>query len=158
MFHRALLTIDGSEVSLAAVETTVQATAPDGVIIVLTVIPSLEQLMAATARAGAVARRITVSDDLAEQSLQAHREEADGHLQRAVAVVRAAGGRVGEAVVATGEPGPAIVRVAEEQGCDLVVMTTNGRSGWRRAVLGSVSDFVVRHSERVPTLLVRRPA
>ncbi len=157
MFHRALLTIDGSAVALAAVETAVRATLPDGVIVVLTVIPSIEQLIAATASAGAAGRRVSVSDELATQSLEAYRREASAHLEQAAAAIRTAGGRVGETVIMTGEPGPAIVRTAEERGCDLVVMTTNGRSGWRRAVLGSVSDHVVRHSEQVPVLLVRRP-
>ncbi len=83
MFHRALLTIDGSAIALAAVETAVQATLPDGVILVLTVIPSIEQLMAATASAGAAGRRVSVADELAKQSLEAHRREADAHLDRA---------------------------------------------------------------------------
>jgi len=36
-------------------------------------------------------------------------------------------------------------------------MSTHGRSGIRRAVLGSVADHVLRHLEGVPVLLVNPP-
>ncbi len=39
-------------------------------------------------------------------------------------------------------------------GADLIVMTTHGRRGLRRALLGSVAEHVVRHA-RVPVLLLR---
>ena len=48
----------------------------------------------------------------------------------------------------------AIVKLASECANSLVVMTTHGRSGVGRALLGSVADRVVRQSP-VPTLLVR---
>jgi nucleotide-binding universal stress UspA family protein len=46
-----------------------------------------------------------------------------------------------------------ILNVAAESGADIIVMSTRGRSGLQRAVLGSVADRVVRHSE-CPVLLV----
>ena len=48
----------------------------------------------------------------------------------------------------------AIVKLASESANSLVVMTTHGRSGVGRALLGSVADRVVRQSP-APTLLVR---
>ena len=53
-----------------------------------------------------------------------------------------------------GEPGPAIVEAAAAEGADLVVVGTHGRSRVGRLVLGSVSDYVVRHASR-PILIVR---
>jgi nucleotide-binding universal stress UspA family protein len=50
-------------------------------------------------------------------------------------------------------PAEAIVTAVEETGADLVVMATHGRSGVRRAVLGSVADAVVARVP-VPVLLV----
>jgi nucleotide-binding universal stress UspA family protein len=69
---------------------------------------------------------------------------------------------VGTGVVAegrgvSGEPGPAIVSVADEIDADLIVMSTHGRGLPLRAVLGSVADDVVRRSRR-PVLLVHRPS
>lgn len=48
----------------------------------------------------------------------------------------------------------AILRVADEAGCDLLVMGTHGRSGAGRLLLGSVAEAVIRHAQ-VPVLLVR---
>lgn len=45
-----------------------------------------------------------------------------------------------------GDPIKEILRVAEEIGCDLIVMGTHGRSGIGRLVLGSVAENVVRHA------------
>lgn len=47
----------------------------------------------------------------------------------------------------------AIVDAAVESGADLIVMGTHGRSGFTRAMIGSVADAVVKHSE-IPVLLV----
>jgi nucleotide-binding universal stress UspA family protein len=53
-----------------------------------------------------------------------------------------------------GSPGPRIVEFAKETPGSLVVMTTHGRSGFRRWLLGSVADEVVRHT-REPVLVIR---
>jgi nucleotide-binding universal stress UspA family protein len=52
------------------------------------------------------------------------------------------------------DPGAAIVGLAREVGATLVVMGTHGRGGLRRAVLGSVSDYVTRHAS-CPVVTVR---
>ena len=49
-----------------------------------------------------------------------------------------------------------IAKVAKEDGFDLVVMGTHGRTGWRHLILGSIAEEVVRSSE-VPVLTVRHP-
>jgi len=51
-----------------------------------------------------------------------------------------------EARVLGGQAGPALCHLASETGAIAVVMGSSGRGGLRRAVLGSVSDHVVRHS------------
>jgi len=52
---------------------------------------------------------------------------------------------------AAGEP---ILREAQSWPADLIVCGTHGRRGVRRIVLGSDSEYIVRHSS-VPVLLVR---
>ena len=47
-----------------------------------------------------------------------------------------------------------ILEFAETAGVDLIAMSTHGRSGLSRMVLGSVTDEVVRRSH-VPVLLIR---
>jgi nucleotide-binding universal stress UspA family protein len=51
-------------------------------------------------------------------------------------------------------PVTGIVKAAQDQKADLIVMGTHGRSGFSRAMLGSVSERVLRET-RVPVLTVR---
>ena len=53
-----------------------------------------------------------------------------------------------------GEPASAILDHAREAGADLIALTTRGRGGVQRMLLGSVSDKVLRGTE-VPLLLFR---
>ncbi len=53
-----------------------------------------------------------------------------------------------------GRPYAEIVRYADEQDADLIVMSTRGHSGISRWLLGSVADRVVRGAT-VPVLLVQ---
>ena len=59
-----------------------------------------------------------------------------------------------ETAVAEGSPSKEIIRYAEDNGCDLIVMGTHGRGGIDRLLLGSVAEKVVRGSS-VPVLTVR---
>jgi nucleotide-binding universal stress UspA family protein len=63
---------------------------------------------------------------------------------RAVAEARA--GRPVRGRLLIGDPARELVRLAREEGCDLVVMGTHGRTGLRRALLGSVAAAVVREA------------
>lgn len=49
--------------------------------------------------------------------------------------------------VKRGEPGKAIAAYAETHACDLIVMGSHGRTGVKRALLGSVADKVVRQAK-----------
>ncbi|CDN95864.1 MULTISPECIES: universal stress protein [Hyphomicrobiales] len=51
-------------------------------------------------------------------------------------------------------PAEAILEVAAEDGCSLIVMTSHGRRGLGRLLLGSQTSEVVSHSP-VPVLVVR---
>jgi nucleotide-binding universal stress UspA family protein len=58
-----------------------------------------------------------------------------------------------ERKVMIGDAGEEIVRTAEKEGIDLIVMGTHGRKGLDRTLFGSVAGFVVKHSS-VPVLTV----
>ncbi len=49
----------------------------------------------------------------------------------------------------------AITKYAGEHGVDLLAVSTHGRSGFRRMMMGSVAELVVRHSP-VPVLVFPR--
>lgn len=59
-----------------------------------------------------------------------------------------------EMIVLEGHPAPEIIDYAEENGMELIVLGTLGRTGIDRVLLGSVAGNVVRHS-KVPVMVVR---
>jgi nucleotide-binding universal stress UspA family protein len=69
--------------------------------------------------------------------------------------VREAGGTVAQAHLRVGNAATEIVELAEGIGVGLVVVGSRGLGGIRRALMGSVSDSVVRHAH-CPVLVVRR--
>jgi universal stress protein A len=56
----------------------------------------------------------------------------------------------------TGDPATAIARVAEEEGAELIVMGTHGRTGLLRLLMGSVAEAVVRRAP-CPVLTLKQP-
>ena len=53
-----------------------------------------------------------------------------------------------------GSAGPMIVDYAANQGIELIAIATHGRTGPGRVMLGSVAEYVIRHSG-LPMLLIR---
>ena len=78
--------------------------------------------------------------------------EAEADLN-AVADHLQAGGVWVETSVSDADPAAAIVQAADERQADIIVMSTHGRSGLRRAMFGSVTDQVLR-TTTTPVLLV----
>ena len=80
------------------------------------------------------------------------RAEAERRL-RELCTQGGGGGEV-EICVARGHPARTIVRFAAEENCDLIVMATHGTRGLQHALLGSVTDKVIRQVH-CPVLVVR---
>jgi nucleotide-binding universal stress UspA family protein len=62
-----------------------------------------------------------------------------------------------EEVMVHGDAAAEIVRVAEERGADLIVISSHGRTGLGRILFGSTAEAVVRHAS-CPVLVVKPPA
>lgn len=56
------------------------------------------------------------------------------------------GARNVSTAVKLGQAGPEIISFAKKQQCDFIIMSTHGRSGLGRVLLGSVADYVIRHA------------
>jgi nucleotide-binding universal stress UspA family protein len=57
------------------------------------------------------------------------------------------------ALVTIGDAAHEVTRIAEEEGADLIVIATHGRTGWHVRIFGSVAEKVVRLA-RCPVLTV----
>ena len=79
---------------------------------------------------------------------------AEEYLESVAARVKEAGFDNVTTSVWYGPAAPAIVEAAEISKVDLIVMSTHGRSGLGRLLLGSVAESVLRGS-RTPILLLR---
>jgi len=90
---------------------------------------------------------------LYQEVLDDMKANAEANVAKAASESRERGFKV-DCFVGIGGPTEEIQRIADEQGVGLIVMSTQGRSGPRRWVLGSVADSVVRHTH-LPCLLVR---
>ena len=84
------------------------------------------------------------------------RKQAQDILNEQVEKIEQSGGKVAEKHLRIAERYRAqqIVQVAEEIGAGLIVMGSRGLGGVRRALIGSVSDSVVRHAH-CPVMVVR---
>ena len=100
----------------------------------------------------AVVYALLGADAVKEQVLAIHQAEA--YLASAARRLRARGFARVETHACYGPAATAIVEAAKAQKADMIVMSTHGRSGLGRLVLGSVAESVLR-STTVPILIVR---
>ncbi len=84
-----------------------------------------------------------------------HEREARQLLEAQVERMKATGVTVAQAHLRMGRADEEIVVLAEELGADLIAMGGRGLGGVRRALMGSVSDSVVRHAH-CPVLITRK--
>jgi nucleotide-binding universal stress UspA family protein len=89
--------------------------------------------------------------DLLSDIERTERELLDNEVEQ----LEAAGGTVTQAHLSMGKAASEIVVVAEEIATGLIVMGSTGRGGVSRALLGSVSESVIKHAY-CPVLVVRK--
>jgi nucleotide-binding universal stress UspA family protein len=59
-------------------------------------------------------------------------------------------------VLAEGEPAAEVAEIAKKYGCDLIVISTHGRTGLERLLMGSIAEKIVRLAP-CAILTVKRP-
>jgi nucleotide-binding universal stress UspA family protein len=92
--------------------------------------------------------------DVRKDYLEHLHERARAWLEQQAERLEAEGVNVGAAHLRLGAPDREIVSLAEELEAGLIVVGSRGLGGLKRALLGSVSDSVVRHAHG-PVLVVR---
>jgi nucleotide-binding universal stress UspA family protein len=96
----------------------------------------------------------TLDPDLSGRMQEGAEQEARTKLDEQMQQVGESGGEVAEVHARLGKPDAEIVGLADELGAGLIVLGSRGLGPLRRALMGSVSDSVVRHAH-CPVLVVR---
>jgi nucleotide-binding universal stress UspA family protein len=96
----------------------------------------------------------TLHDPFGTDARREFEKRGRGRLDELVGRLEASGGEVAGAHFRVGSAAAEIVAQAEELGAGMVVLGSRGLGAMRRALMGSVSDSVVRHAP-CPVLVVR---
>jgi nucleotide-binding universal stress UspA family protein len=90
---------------------------------------------------------------IAQKAQREQEEQSQKYTSRIESELRQAGFRV-STLLRIGAVADTILNVAEEMQVDVIAMSTHGRTGPARWLLGSIADKVVRNSQ-IPVLLIR---
>ena len=157
MYDKILVTLDGSNLAGSALTEVARVAGPDTAVIVAEVVDSVGQILTRTSGGAgfALSEAGETTVDAAEVVIAHQRAAAAEHLDAVREPLLSRGVVAVTTWALQGTAGPMIVCLADEEGADVIVMATHGRSGVGRALLGSVSDHVVRHTQHASVLLVR---
>jgi nucleotide-binding universal stress UspA family protein len=86
--------------------------------------------------------------------IELRKEQAASALDRAANAAKEAGVSCETIQVESGQPHQAIIAAAEDKGCDLIVMSSHGRSGLSMLLIGSVTNKVLTLA-KTPVLVCR---
>jgi len=149
MYSNILIPTDGSQLAEQAVGKGIDlARALGARVTVVTVVEPFEVM-----RHFATADHAQLSETYATYAREAEAHAAKV-LENAAARAAAADVTVETSRVESGYPYDAIVRTAEESGCDLIVMSSHGRKGVAAVLVGSETMKVLTHS-KIPVLVLR---
>jgi nucleotide-binding universal stress UspA family protein len=140
--EKILVPLDGSETSEAVLPSVERLASAFGAgICLLHVVPTI--IFPATMEGNAECEQITV----------ACTKEGEEYLRKIEKRLKAKGFTV-ESLLLDGDEAQRILEQSDPADIDLIAMTTHGRSGVSRWVMGSVAEKVVRHATK-PIFLVR---
>jgi len=143
-FRKILVPLDGSRLAESVIDYVERIAEPARTTVTLLQV-------VAPVKPGSLLR---LDESAALRTIADQRAEAERYLER----IRARLERrriAARTVVRAGDPAAIIVDRVRAEGADLVAMTTHGRSGLRRLLMGSVAESVLRKSPAT-VLLTRR--
>jgi nucleotide-binding universal stress UspA family protein len=94
-------------------------------------------------------------DDVRESLIGGAERDAETFLKDQAEQIGSDGGKVAETHLRSGDPDKEILRTAESLGVGLIVVGSRGLGALSRALMGSVSDSVVKHAH-CPVFVVRK--
>jgi nucleotide-binding universal stress UspA family protein len=94
------------------------------------------------------------SEEVMRSVLEQAEGEARSLLEEQARQIEASGGKLAETHLKTGKPDNEIVRLSEELSVGTIVIGSRGLGAMSRALMGSVSESVIRHAH-CPVFVVR---
>lgn len=153
MFTKILVPLDGSALSEKALAMAQNLAGTSGTSLHLMQVISLRPEL--DARHGSSGEPLTILEmeqDAARQLIDIRTARGKQYLEGIAVQLQQAGLPV-TTVMREGAAAEHIVEYAKEQAIDLIVMSTHGRSGFKRFFVGSVTDRVIRTGE-TPVLVL----
>ncbi len=142
---KILVATDGSEEARLAAEAAAELSKETGSEVhVAYVLPSLVELRG----------HHLYSKEVMQSVLEQAEGEARSLLEEQVKQIEASGGKVAETHLETGKPDKEIVRLSEDLGVGTIVIGSRGLGAISRALMGGVSESVIRHAH-CPVFVVR---
>ena len=149
MLKRILVPLDGSLLAEGALEVAARiAHASDGTLLLLRVIG-----VPTTYTPYVYGSDMAQSPQLAQDLIDMEQDNAEKYLAEIGKIDLLAGVQV-ETTIIPGSAGMSILDTAKEEKVDLIVMSSHGETGFKRLALGSVAQYVSRHSS-VPVLVLQ---
>lgn len=149
MYKHILIATDGSELAGRGVDTGLKlAQALHATATLVTVSEPWQDVVAGDPSA------MALSIELRDGQRKARAAAAEQVLAAAQASAAAAGVVLATVYIPERQPADAILETAQECGADLIVMTSHGRTGLRRLLLGSQTQAVL-NGGTLPVLVVR---
>ena len=143
MYKRVLIPVDGSDMAEGIVPFILDIAGPlDLAVVLLQVNRPIPPVV------------LEGSQYIEVEDVESRREAAEAYLAGLAAEMKAKGVRV-TTRVRRGDPVAEILAAANDEGADLIAMTTHGRSGFTRVLFGSIAEGVLRHAP-IPVFLMKQ--
>jgi nucleotide-binding universal stress UspA family protein len=145
MFRHILLPTDGSDLSEGAIKEGVRlAKSIDAKVTGLCVMPFPHTFFS----------EMEIPTQALDQAIKRSKEVAERYLAGIEKEAKETGVACDVVYERSDYPYEAIIRVAEQKGCDLIMMASHGRRGVGALVIGSETQKVLTHS-KIPVLVYR---
>ena len=163
MFKHILLPTDGSELSAAAVQQGIRFAKSIGAKVTCICVMPLHYKFRYTALImqeafGPATIRLTELEEAYAATIEKGTEIGGELVEAYLSTIEKSAKELGvdyENVCEKNDsPYEAIIQVAEQKGCDLIMMASHGRSGIKALLLGSETQKVLTHS-KIPVLVYR---
>ncbi len=148
---KILLAVDGSECSDAAVKSVADRPWPVGTVVKVFSVSELPFVPTTETWA--------LPDSYYSQLDEAQREKAKAAIDKSVKILRERAGMVLEITtdMKTGQAQETILHEADEWAADLIVIGSHGYRGFKRFLLGSVSQAIASHAKCSVEIIRQRP-